>query len=404
MSDIWKNKMPIGAWGSPCPGSVNGTDYINDENYQLAKDAGLRFLVTLYELGNVSDNERALTCAQNAGIGLYLNERTYYEGKVDEAEGRRKIAVYSKYPSFYGIAVKDEPGMADFKILCDIIARHKADLPEQATFYTNLMPIYATSNQLIKGCGFYEGEPDPAVYEEYLERFVKEIDVPMFSYDFYPFREEKGWIDEDYFKQLSLARRMAEKKGTPLWVFIQVTSWQVGKIRDMTYSEILWQVTTSLAMGAKGIQYFTYITPIDDNSEYFGDAMLNRNHKPTALYYFVQKVNRHLEIVGDEMLSWNYCGVMKKGNCIAPVPQEERLSSFGSFAVSGKNYLCGCFEKEGRKGIYLLNPSLTETNHLSVSMDLKAYSLISGDCEETVNEDCLHFVLAPGEAVWIAEK
>ena len=62
-------------------------------------------------------------------------------------------------------------------------------------------------------------------YREFLDRFYSTVDVDIVSYDFYPFRHEKGICHPKYYIQLCMAREMAQKYGKPLWNFTQVTSW-----------------------------------------------------------------------------------------------------------------------------------------------------------------------------------
>ncbi len=48
----------------------------------------------------------------------------------------------------------------------------------------------------------------------------------------------------------------AQEANIPFWTFVQTCSFNSGR-RIPTEADILWQVNTALAYGAKGIQYFT---------------------------------------------------------------------------------------------------------------------------------------------------
>ena len=52
--------LPIGAWVAPPPAGVSGNnpDYITDETYRLAKEAGFTMLYGLYENGAGPDTGR----------------------------------------------------------------------------------------------------------------------------------------------------------------------------------------------------------------------------------------------------------------------------------------------------------------------------------------------------------
>lgn len=344
-------KLPVGAWGSPPPGEIT------DENYRAVKEAGIDFLCTLYELGDAALNESALAAAERQGVKLILNDRTFFfDGGISREEGERKIAAYKKHGSFLGISLCDEPGMKDYDRLAALI-REYAPAMGGCEFYTNLMPMYASSGQLQNGWFTNDGQAEFTDYVRYISEFAAKVPVNMLSYDFYPFRKDYGWTDGNFFRQLALGRKYAAEMGVPLWVFIQATSWMKGEIRTMTETEIRWQVNASLACGARGIQYFTYITPIDDGGERFDDAMVDRNLQKTALYDAVACTNRAIRPAGDALMNYRHVGVLAEGDLPAEVPGEEIAREFGVRA-EGDSYLAGCFVRGKSRALYLMNPSL----------------------------------------------
>jgi hypothetical protein len=67
-------------------------------------------------------------------------------------------------------------------------------------------------------------------------------------------------------------------------------------------AELFWQVNVSLAYGAKGIQYFTYWTPNDNATVTFGEAVVSKDGRLTALYDYAKRVNSYLRVVGNALL------------------------------------------------------------------------------------------------------
>lgn len=391
-----ENKILIGAWGTPPPDTVSGKDRITDENYLAMKESGIEFFCCLYELGNLNHNLRALELAQKYGVKLFLNIRDIAQGSKPRREIEAQIEQYKKLDSFLGIAIRDEPGINEFEKLEGLIKIY-SDIMDDRMFYCNLMPMYASKEQLFYGFFENKGTASVSDYKTYVSKFAETVNLPMLSYDFYPFREEYGKYDTNYFKQLFICKGYADKKGVPLWCFIQVTSWQRDSIRRVGYTEISWQVCLSLACGAKGIQYFTYITPIDAHSEYFDTAMTDREMEKTDRYYHVQKINRHIKNIAGFLGSATLCGVLGNGSIMEDVPAERVIDSFYGVTVQGGTYFMGCFTQGGKNAVYIVNPSLydEQTYTLTAESDISRIYIL--DSESSHSGKQVTFKLGAGE-------
>ncbi len=109
----------------------------------------------------------ALDAAQVAGVKLWPHLQAL--SKDPEAAARK----LQSHPALGGYVLTDEPGANQFANLAAMAARIRA-IDSTHPCYINLFPNYATAQQLqVKS------------YNEYIERYVREVpDLPI-SFDFY---------------------------------------------------------------------------------------------------------------------------------------------------------------------------------------------------------------------------
>lgn len=403
------NTMILGGWVAP-PSKHYGTgvDYITDEVFRQVRESGVNVLYTnIDRTKHLPDLIRTIECAERNGVYLMIGDDSFLYGDIDEKEAVEFIEYCKRSKSVIGIDFGDEPNASKFSKLSEICKKHKP-LMGDLLFYVNLLPMYAFAPHL-KGLDSddpFLRYPTMQEYGEYINDFLDNVDTDVLSFDYYPFTHEKGVIKSSYFKNLSVCARIAKERGIPLWNFIQLTSWQYETIRNMTYSEILWLVTTSLCYGVKGIQYFCYWTPTDFNGEFFNSAMINRLGQPTKSYYYVSEINKHIQKISPYILSYTYKGLIAYGETIAEVPEEDNLHIFGDLILlDSDGSLVGCFEKGGKFAYYLTNTSLTETKHLTVMLKKSGrFKIIKGVNEYTLEGQVLSFVLYEGEGVMIVEE
>lgn len=355
--DLLKGVFPIGGWVGPSGLKDNSPSFLEDKYFELLRDSGINLMYGNTEHNGSSDVMKGLELCDKYGISYLVNDSRYRKEDFSEEEGLLELKKYLKYKSFVGIAVHDEPFLKDMETLRLARERHKKTF-EITTFHTNLFPIYCdsagtTMRTTHEDCSYEE-------YVAYIEKYIECAKPNHLSYDMYPFQWEYGKCSPIYFENLEFIRGYAEKLKIPFWCFIQVTS--PNKIwRDMTEDEIRWQVLTSLAFGVKGINYFTFCTPVDPGSENFGDGMLDRKGNPTPKYYFVQNVNKRAKIWGRELLYASHKAIIPAKKNIAPLSSSIAVEKFDSLIKAvGDTALIGCFE-EGNKPLYLVvNTSLFE--------------------------------------------
>ena len=120
----------------------------------------------------------------------------------------------------------------------------------------------------------------------------------------------------DYFENLEIIRRAGLKYDTPfVYVLLSVPHFSY---RDPSEEDLRWQVFTALAYGARGIVYFTYVSPPETKDyEGWGEAIVTTDGQPTRKYAQVRQVNAEVKTLGATLLTLKSTGVYHT----APVPQ-----------------------------------------------------------------------------------
>ncbi len=112
----------------------------------------------------------------------------------------------------------------------------------------NLFPSYGSPKQL----GFDD-------FPAYVRGFIETVKPDVLSFDHYPLREPQAGTT-DWFGDLAVVRSESRKAGIPFWICLQSEGIR-GGLRIPSRAEILWQASTVLAYGARGVVWFTYWTP-----------------------------------------------------------------------------------------------------------------------------------------------
>lgn len=361
MKKKFSDGFVTGGWVTPPSEKTGGVDFITDEQYSRAAECGMDYLFTQYENPSVYGEEivsRALERAERNGVGLFVGDYRLFDADRDRTENI--LSFYRKYSSFAGVNLYDEPGISLFEKLENTREKINSVFPE-CTCFVNLLPSYAYST-ILKGT-YREGDSDVATAEEYADyvnRFVSIYNPEVLSYDFYPFRAEYGKYDGNFFRQAYEIYRASKRAGVPYWTFVQITSWN-PEIRETTDEEIEWQVHCSVALGAKGIMYFTYWLPFSSEAERYSGAIVERDGRNGRSFPVVKKLNSFLHSLNGPLAGAEYLGVICSGMLAEHIPEGYRVSfPDGVNAERDDRLLIGRFRKGKEDILYVVNASLTD--------------------------------------------
>lgn len=406
-----ENVMPIGAWADPplpnFAGIYDNPDLVTNEQYELINQAGINVMYGLYNNVVLEFNyvKKALQHAENNDV-VYVVRDSQVVGLYEEedySDLTRALDKYKDYPAFGGVMIQDEPGIQSYRNLGLLNESFKRYLPDDV-FYVNLLPTYASTNQLINGAAGGTLNDDTFTYESYITRYIDEVNPRFISYDFYPLEGmQYGDLKEGYFEQMSIMRNQGLDNNIPFWVFIQSCTFAYNHLRIPNQAEVNWQVSTALAYGAKGIQYFTYYTPMEGNGNFVG-GMVDKEGNINPMYYYVQEANEHIALVDSILMNSRHMGVIQHGDSPAEIPSEDKLETFSVLeSIVGDDALIGCFNYQGKPAYYVVNNSFA-TKDAVISLGFSqsvSYSAYQGtDTVEATGTD-INLTIPTGEGVLI---
>lgn len=229
------------------------------------------------------------------------------------------------HPQFSGYMLCDEPDMDKLDTLANVSERIRQLDPHHPVF-VNFLPAYAW-------------EP----YEEHIEEYVTALRPNMLSYDCYVLYADSEDMTR-YFDNLRRIRALAHKHSLPFTnIFLLIPH---GGYRDPSAADLRWQVYTSLAYGAKGLCYFTYMTPPPNDPNYsgWGKGIVYWDGKHTDKYNIVEGINNEIHKLAPVLASLHSTAVYHS----PPIPEiSEPLPPDGSIVgIEGGSFVVGCFEAE----------------------------------------------------------
>ena len=108
---------------------------------------------------------------------------------------------------------------------------------------------------------------------------------------------------------MEVVAKCAKKHGAlPYW-YIQSTSFGRWR-REPKEKDFSYQYFVCLAYGARGINHFTYTSPLGGEFAEKDVALIDRKGKPTERYWYVKALNERMQPLCAELFTYNYVGTM----------------------------------------------------------------------------------------------
>lgn len=396
--------MPIGAWVSPPRANISNRgnpSFITDEQFKILSESGINLIYGLYEIAydHLPEIMDTLDYCEKYGLKYLIRDFSVNEADMDIV--RNALRRYANHPAFAGVKIQDEPGTVSFDIFSETHEIFKTLCPDKY-YYINLLPSYASPSQLQYGAATNrnDGTMD---FDTYLDLYIEKVKPAFLSYDYYAIGGPDGTVKQGYFKDMSKFRELSLEHDIPYWVFIQACGY--GNMRVPNEAEIQWQVNTSLAYGAKGIQYFCYFTPLED-PDYFRGNFIDRNGNKTDIYYYGQRANTQIAACDEVLMHCTSKGLIVTGNSIDnSIPEKDKITSYRELVqVTAQNsgFLTGCFDHQGKSAYYVVNNSLTNQGSVTLTFEKTVNGVYVFDGEShTFTGDSLILELMPGEGTLV---
>ena len=217
---------------------------------------------------------------------------------------------------------------------------------------------------------FAVGLPD---YENYLRRFVESVHPPFISWDNYSVLE--GEMNDRFYTNLELVRRQSLESKIPFWNIILANShFNYMEPTDATFRL---QAYSTLAYGARGIEYFTYFAPQGDN---FRLAAIDQFGNRTATWDMLRRINFEIRALAPTMIRLHSTGVYHSSD-VPPqghplsechLVQRVTVSTSGLRHPKPCRFLLGEFEDaQGRPYLMLVNKDLQQSFHYRAPLEAR---------------------------------
>ena len=441
-----KDVMPIGGFYGPYD-----IGNITDGVFQLIKESGVNLITYTRANADTSENDlqRALVLAEKYGIGMFVSDNGLNVLEKD-ANGNvtgqtvltsaedlaAHMATYSNYDSFLGINVVDEPkGANDWATETNkttedtnyLRYNYYRDLAKAILPYTNITSyINMHGSQAV----------DKGTYSTYVNEIAKDVDV--LSFDTYPYFEEDAYTQltrlAAYLESLDIVRQASLDNGKPFWSYVQAgTDYRDDKTDGATtgyYTEgdTLWIVNTSLAFGAKGIQYFPLLQPeyfsYDSTSasghDYDRNGIIGANNEPNRYYAMVQKANKQIAAIDDVLMNAKSQGVIVTGEAkrnvttaamgrshtftgiLSQVNGVQYTDMLRNVTADGDGAMVGVFDYQGYDAYYVVNYDRTASQNITLNLNTEAkYRVIADAVTTTGNASDISLNIPAGAGVLV---
>lgn len=372
-----KDVMPIAGIGgrSQEEYSFDGQslpDFNTDEMFQKLADCGINLLNCYHQDYDIYPDRvfKALELGEKYNIGVFvwdglIYDYIYYDHtkpltlqQLDE-----RFRAYADYPAFSGVYVVDEPGNLNYWHTLD----GWSDIERYVPLFQNLKELGV--------CGFgnlfpnYLKDKIPE-YHEYVQEWCETCEPMYLSFDHYVF--DAGRENSLYFQNLDIIRKYAEKYEIPFWSVAQaggqwndeMNRYDSGELYP-TEGQMHWNVNTSLAYGAKGIQYWpllqSYYMAWAESTEmdYQRNGIFGANNNKTIWWHYAQKVNQQIAAVDEVLMNSVNKGVIVSGEQAIKETQGLEYIMDGTSWREIKNVkgdaMIGCYNYQGQSAFYVVN-------------------------------------------------
>lgn len=435
-------------------------DMITDDIYEKIAELGINTVIINTDYCDSLEDWKSMATptlkyASKYGMKAYLSDGTIinrntedesqnFVGKVDADVIAKRSSLYDVFGSFAGYFLTDEPLYKSAGLITGIVDK---DLKDRPTIDEYAKPFAALSEyaNISSYMNFYPAHSSSLIStsggsgKEYYRMYIgtaAKLHADALPYDMYlrpnGTGDDYSLSTEHFYQNLSWMRDVAIENNKPFQTFVQVGTDFVSEYNKKTKQENLTtrqemflEASASLAMGAKGINYFSLIAPtyfVDNSSEktvvdnyrvglinIYGEKNCGAGGDNYNYFEAAKKINTFIAKVDHILMSCDSKGVVTTdptiknylGDAAIDVTKTDSLSS-----VSGTGAFVGCFSYFGKDVYMLVNTSTKKSTDITLTMKQKvAYDSYSMDGAETSEEDStMTYTVPAGECVLVVTK
>lgn len=356
--------IPILAWmGVP-------ENYTSIERYQEMKDAG--FYINQTNYSNAENLQIALDIAQQLNMKLMIRCPELY------THTENIVRRFKDHPANGGYFLQDEPFANSFSYLKSLVKLINS-IDSNNICYINLNPDYA----------FHSLQE----YNEYIQAFLENVPVKILSFDYYPIVD--NFIRGSWYQNLEIIKSASSNKQIPFWAFALTTAHGAYPIPDI--NQLRLQVYSNLAYGAKGIQYFTYWTPVSKTWD-FHSGPIEPDGTKTVVYKTIKELNDEFQKLSYIFLSSEVTRVTHFGKVPQGTSEFSNPPYFvNSLNISGGNALISEMKNDKNTFLMIQNTNIDNEIAVKIKTDKQTQIILKNGViipANYINED---FKLTPGD-------
>ena len=439
-STLGQGVMPIVGYGGPddhntatngdliTRNSLNSTyenDFLTDKIFDLVADLGFNtFINQVHEVGNdYETSTRMLKIAEKYNMGIYINNAYISSPDFKDEIGNQLVAQTAKYDSFssfHGYYIEDEPDNASaiskYATQLNALKNHA-----NIATYFNMSPL---------GDSSFSGNTN--TYTAYLQVALA-TGAESLQYDMYLRGKSslRGYEikTEEFYKNLDIARGLSINASKPFQAFVQTgANWKdtlldiVNSKNRLTIQEMYLEANAALAMGAKGINYFTLLestTQVENNDNYSGlitvSGDANHNEGGNYDYYTAaQKINTFIAAVDEVLMNATSKGVVTTNSTVkgyiggAAINATDEAAGVLKEVTGSEEAFVGCFDYYGKDAYLIVNITPDEgrggsSQNITLNFDgTCSYTATDMTCKKTPGSgQSASFTVGAGEAVLV---
>ena len=321
---------------------------------------------------------------------------------------------FNQYDNVLGFLIEDEPSAKNFSKLYEEKVTWINKKYPNLFFYVNLLPSYATADQL--GTKPANGKSG---YEVYVDEYVNQIHSKVegkktFGMDHYPLqtRQKQNYISDMYLYDIMTIAQASHKSNSDHLSFCIQSYTDRGTTRAIRSSaDISFQLYTTMAFGADIFEFFAYMS----NSLY--DMMIDGNGT-TRVWDSVHDALKEIDRFDQVYMNFEWEGVQTfvgSKNSEEYVASHFELIKKNEIALDGiksvtatQDTVIGQFKDEyGNKGYMIVNyTEPTDGKYDKVSLQFKdtekvAYYKKGMENKVVLTGDTLDLSLAPGDGIFV---
>lgn len=410
--------MPIGAWVCPTvyPAmSSVGTDlaefgielnFLQDKYYEMITDLNINQLTYTGKDYNGTEKMsiiKGLSMAEKYGLTAYVDDSGIADNSASATDLAKRLNAYSRYSSFAGIHVTDEPHTNSFN--SDAATKTVYEIAEKSVLlnrftnligYSNLYGNYTLNN---------------TSYKNYLAEVIDVLKPKLLSFDHYNgTTSSNGAIS--YFGSLSAIRDASLENNIPFVGFVS-TGEDYTQLPVYTYDmeptqgDINWNVNTMLAYGAKGYNWFTLIQPWYfalegdeeiENMDFDRCGLIGANGEATRNYDAAKAINTFVGTIDHILMASTSVDVIATGST-AKYETGISKSTYGEMTVSAEyseGAIVGVFDYNGKTAYYVVNYNTEASQDITLTFGSSQNMTIYTE-DGSTTENASSTVLSLGE-------